>query len=118
VPHRDWPIDKHLSWAKQPSYRWVKGPYFTNRYERRRQMCREYRARGITRVKVGIGILVAEFRHQKGHSNFAYLKKKSMRRLGLQHKTLDQYTATDFVRVGAEPASSFTAIINASPADK
>ena len=113
MPHRDWPIDKWKAWHEQPPHRWIKGPYFNNRHERKEQMCREYKLRGFKRRKVSMGTLIAQMRFKRGHQVFSYLKKKVMRRLGLRHKTINQYTTVDFVRVGAESESSFTININA-----
>lgn len=84
---------------------WVEGPYLTNNHERRKQMALEWRARGIKRKKVPLAARIAQMRHARGHEIFAYVKKRVMRKLGL-NKPLDKWTTADFVRVGRLPPST------------
>ena len=106
MPHADWPRDKWRSWRWQPPHRWIKGPYFTNRQKRREQMRVEWKDRGFDRKKVSVLVRVAEMRYQLGHQRFAYVKKKVMRRLGL-NKPLNEWVTVDFIRVGALPPTAF-----------
>ena len=120
---KDWPPDKWLPWRKQPFENYVKGPYLTNRKDRKRQAWETWKANlkkpvtsdspQLQRVKHHPTALVAQMRYIRGYGLYAFLRKPIMRKLGLDKKTLTQYTTVDFVRVGAQPSSSFTGITSA-----
>lgn len=101
-----------LSWRRQPPERWS-STSFRGRHDKRnakrilvRDQPKKYRRR-----KVPLPVIIAQWRHDRGSQMLGFAKKRLLRKLGLRHKRMHEYTPLDLIRIGAASSKEFNHVV-------